>query len=678
MSEPNLQPGSPRKPSVPISWKLLGSTAVIGLVAATIAIIALNRIQTLNRNLTQTVETLAATSKLASLIKGDLISASRAERNMMLAQSEDGTKRFAVLVADASDTLDERLEELLTLVDEDNRYFLKLFAERWNEWRKNHEDVLRFTEMDSDIEAHKISIGDGQKAIDRMDQSLDLIREEMQRTLDAAKQEEDFSVYANASETLLLTSAISRVALQMQQAESRLILAYAPDEMQRFEEMFDPLQKQLEELINQLKAALMDNQSIATDELETSLRDYLNANTRIRFTAGEKTNYLAYHFVYDIGAPLANQCEALLDGLIERNEEQMQEHRVASQRMYESARNTLLGISILGILVSVSLSFYTGHNIASRLSALSRYAKRIQETGDLSQPTPRSGSDEVGSLADSFEQMRLSLHRYTESLSDQAESLAKLSHSLESQNKEMEQFVYTVSHDLKSPLVSCKGLLGLLKEDLQDGDYQAVADSVERLEQATDQLNQIIDDLLMLSRIGRKSLNLTEVDVHELVCELVDEFEDRIAGAGAKIELDEHLPKVVAVESDTRRVFENLLTNALKYGCNGEDPIISIGGMKASNEIRYFVRDRGPGIDPRYHERIFRLFQRLDTDQPGTGVGLASVAKILDMHGGRVWVESELGKGATFWVAFPESVRSRSGANTKMSRENEKVRPHTD
>lgn len=670
MSEPNLQPGSPRKPSVPISWKLLGTTAVIGLVAAAIAIIALNKIQTLNRNLTQTVETLAATSKLASLIKGDLISASRAERNMMLAQSEDGTKRFAAIVADASETLDERLEELLTLVDEDNRYFLKLFSEGWNEWRKNHKDVLRFTEMDSDIEAHKISIGDGQKAIDRMNQSLDLIREEIQRTLDSAKQEEDFPAYANASETLLLTSAISRVSLQMQQAESRLILAYAPDEMQRFEEMFDPLQKQLEELINQLKAALTEHQSISTDELEASFRDYLNANTRIRFTAGEKTDYLAYHFVYDIGAPLANQCEALLDGLIERNEEQMQEHRIASQRMYESARNTLLGISILGILVSVSLSFYTGHNIARRLSALSRYAQRIQETGDLSQPTPRSGSDEVGSLAESFEQMRLSLHRYTENLSDQAESLAKLSHSLESQNKEMEQFVYTVSHDLKSPLVSCKGLLGLLKEDLQDGDYKAVSDSVERLEQATDQLNQIIDDLLMLSRIGRKSLNLTEVDVHELVCELVDELEDRIAEAGAKIELEEHLPTVVAVESDTRRTFENLLTNALKYGCSGEDRIISVGGMKSSNEIRYFVRDRGPGIDPRYHERIFRLFQRLDTDQPGTGVGLASVAKILDMHGGRVWVESEPGNGATFWIAFPKSVRSRSGAMTELSREN--------
>lgn len=669
MTDSSFQPSPNRNHSVPISWKLLGTTAVIGAVAATIAVIALNRIQILNHNLTQTVNTLATTSKLASLIKGDLISVSRAERNMMLAQSEDGTKRFAAIVEDASATLDRRLAELLAIIDRDNRYFLNLFSERWNEWRKNHKDVLRFTEMDSDIEAHKISLGDAQQAIDRLNQALSQITEETERKLDLAQRTENLQEFASLSEILRLTSAISQVSLQMQQAESRLILAYTPDEMQRFEDMFDPLQKQLAELIDHLKLAMKDNLSMATADLEKALRDYLNANTRIRFTAGEKTNYLAYHFVYDVGAPIANQCEALLDGLIERNEQQMQEHRIASQRTYESARNTLLGISILGILISVSLSVYTGHSIASRLSALSRHAKSIQLTGDLSQPTPRSGTDEVGSLAESFEQMRLSLHQYTESLTAQAENLAELSQSLESQNLEMEQFVYTVSHDLKSPLVSCKGLLGLLKEDLKDKDYGAVNDSVERLEQATDQLNQIIEDLLMLSRIGRKSLNLTNIDAHELVCELIDELDDRIAEAGARIDVSDHLPEVIADKTDLRRVFENLLTNALKYSRNSDDPNITIGGAKDSKEIRYFVRDRGPGIDPRFHERIFGLFQRLDSDQPGTGVGLASVAKILNLHGGRVWVESEVGRGATFWIAFPDRVQSRAEAGSQVLRE---------
>jgi hypothetical protein len=263
------------------------------------------------------------------------------------------------------------------------------------------------------------------------------------------------------------------------------------------------------------------------------------------------------------------------------------------------------------------------------------------------------GRDEVGILAESFEQMRRSLYDYTESLNEQATRLEELTRSLESRNQEMEQFVYTVSHDLKSPLVSCKGLLGLLKEDVAERNYDGIVDSACRLDDATDQLNQIIDDLLMLSRIGRKSLDRTEVDVNGLVNELIAELSDRIEGAQAKIHVEGQLPKVVADKSDVRRVFENLLTNALKYGCERSNAVITVGGSAESPEVQYFVHDDGPGIDPKYHDRIFGLFQRLDTDQPGTGLGLASVAKIMSLHGGRVWVESEPGKGATFWLAFP-------------------------
>jgi signal transduction histidine kinase len=105
----------------------------------------------------------------------------------------------------------------------------------------------------------------------------------------------------------------------------------------------------------------------------------------------------------------------------------------------------------------------------------------------------------------------------------------------------------------------------------------------------------------------------------------------------------------------------------LKYCSHTEDPVISIGGRNEPGEVRYFVRDQGPGIDPKYHEKIFGLFQRLETDQPGTGVGLASVAKILDMHGGRVWVDSAIDRGATFWVAFPNPPRRGTLSNDSWS-----------
>jgi hypothetical protein len=280
----------------------------------------------------------------------------------------------------------------------------------------------------------------------------------------------------------------------------------------------------------------------------------------------------------------------------------------------------------------------------------------IQSTGDLSRPAPQLGGDEVGLLAASFEHMRQSLHDHAENLSDKRLKLAEMTQTLHAKNKEMEQFVYTVSHDLKSPLVSCKGLLGILKEDVADGDYQAVLDSANRLDLATDQLNQIIDDLLMLSRLGKKALQRTTVDVNVLMHELTDELASRIEDAQAEVQVNSRLPEVVADVSALRRIFENLLTNALKYGTGDSHPRITIGGSRLGAEIRYFVQDNGRGIDPKYHDRVFALFQRLDTEQPGTGLGLASVAKIMDMHGGRVWVESEIGQGATFWVAFPIQV----------------------
>ncbi len=219
----------------------------------------------------------------------------------------------------------------------------------------------------------------------------------------------------------------------------------------------------------------------------------------------------------------------------------------------------------------------------------------------------------------------------------------------------MEQFVYTVSHDLKSPLVSCKGLLGLLKEDLADEAYEDVIDSANRMEVATDQLNRIIDDLLELSRIGRKPLEITDVNAQELVAELVDSLGERLEDAGVDLVVASDLPRVRANASDLRRVFDNLITNAIKYAAEVENPKIEIGGSESRHAVRYFVRDNGPGIEPGYQEKIFGLFQRLEHSKEGTGLGLASVRKIARMHRGRAWVESEPNEGATFWIEIPRT-----------------------
>jgi signal transduction histidine kinase len=627
---------------------------VVGAVAAVIAIIGLKRIQTLNQNLTQTVEFLSTNVQLASLLKQDLITVTRAEKNMLLAQSEDAATRFAGIIDDVLSVMEKRISQLRELLDERDRQLLEQFSQKWAGWRKNHGEIRSVTTMNPNVQARSISVGEAQVAVDRLASGLDAISEQSHSELTSSKIDGDSHAAAIAVRKMNLAAAALRIALQMQRIEKDLLLAQTEADMRRYEADFEPLKNGLEGNLRQLDELVHGSeQQIAVAAVKQACDAYLEANARIRSVAGNNVNYVSYHLYYEIGNPIANECEELLTKLIDSNEQTMEQYRRSSEQAYVASRSTLLGISIFGIFFSVMISFYAGHRIAHRLSVLSQYAATIQNARDLSRPIPQLGSDEVGLLAESIDQMRESLRRHTVSLSEQADRLAELTESLEAKNQEMEQFVYTVSHDLKSPLVSCKGLLGLLKEDVADRDYDAVVDSAKRLDEATDQLNLIIDDLLMLSRIGRKSLELEEVDVGGLVKEVANELSDRIEATHCKVEIAESMPAIMADKSDVRRVFVNLLTNALKYGCGQQGARVTIGGASHGHEVRYFVRDYGPGIDRKYHDRIFGLFQRLETSVPGTGLGLASVARIMTMHGGRAWVESELGQGATFWIAFP-------------------------
>ncbi|RUL89648.1 sensor histidine kinase [Tautonia sociabilis] len=226
---------------------------------------------------------------------------------------------------------------------------------------------------------------------------------------------------------------------------------------------------------------------------------------------------------------------------------------------------------------------------------------------------------------------------------------------LRRRSDELEQFVYTVSHDLKSPLVTCTGYVGLLEEDLKAGDSDAAVDSCRRVRNAVSRMSQLIDDLLSLSRIGRPDSPPRRLDLPRLLSDLADTFGPRFQERSARLELGPNLPPAVfAAERDLARALENLLENALKYACDTPGTLVTLGALAEDGQTRIFVRDTGPGIDPDYHQKIFGLFQRLDASKPGTGVGLASVAKVASVLGGRAWVESEPGLGATFWIALPD------------------------
>ncbi|WP_169973746.1 sensor histidine kinase [Tautonia rosea] len=233
--------------------------------------------------------------------------------------------------------------------------------------------------------------------------------------------------------------------------------------------------------------------------------------------------------------------------------------------------------------------------------------------------------------------------------------LVSIGRDLRRRSDELEQFVYTVSHDLKSPLVTCTGYVGLLEEDLEAGDTESALDAARRVRNAVTRMNQLIDDLLELSRIGRSDSPPKSLDLPRLVHEVAEVLRPRFEEREARLEVDPELPEgVFAVDRDLSRALENLLENALKYACDQPGTLVTLGGRHEEGQVLMFVRDTGPGIAPEYHQKIFGLFQRLDTAKPGTGVGLASVAKVASVLRGRAWVDSEPGQGATFWIALPD------------------------
>jgi len=226
---------------------------------------------------------------------------------------------------------------------------------------------------------------------------------------------------------------------------------------------------------------------------------------------------------------------------------------------------------------------------------------------------------------------------------------------LETQNAELERFTYTVSHDLKSPLITIGGFLGYLEEDALKGNTEKLKDDIRRINNATGKMKKLLDELLELSRIGRMMNPPEEVPFDELVCEALDNVGGRLEQRGITVTLQPDLPAVYGDRQRLVEVLQNLIDNAAKFMEDQSDPHIEIGIQKESDKYVFFVKDNGIGIDPQYHDKIFELFDKLNPSSEGTGIGLALVKRIVNVHGGDIWVESQgNGTGSTFYFTLSQ------------------------
>jgi PAS domain S-box-containing protein len=240
---------------------------------------------------------------------------------------------------------------------------------------------------------------------------------------------------------------------------------------------------------------------------------------------------------------------------------------------------------------------------------------------------------------------------------------------LEAQNEELERFTYTVSHDLKSPLITIRGFLGLLERDALSGETERMKSDMQRIVEATQKMQRLLNELLELSRIGRMMNPPEDVPFERIVREAVAAVEGRLSAGQVTVDIAPDLPVVRGDRARLVEAVQNLLDNAAKFVGEQTAPRITIGQRGADREGKpiLFVADNGLGIAPAYHHKVFGLFDKLDPRSEGTGIGLALVKRIIEVHGGRIWIESEgAEQGATFCFTLEPASRNPAGRSATL------------
>jgi signal transduction histidine kinase len=266
------------------------------------------------------------------------------------------------------------------------------------------------------------------------------------------------------------------------------------------------------------------------------------------------------------------------------------------------------------------------------------------------------------------------LHGATAALGTRTAELEESAVRLEEENSRLRRLVSTASHELKAPLVTILGYAGHLLRNLRGGRVIDACDCAERIEKTGVRMRENIEDLLRLSRVaGGGEAAREPVELDRVLDEVIETLRPQMQERGVELRRRFAAASVAADRPRVVEVMRNLLCNAVRYGCTAQRPRIGVGSVAGDGEVRLYVSDNGAGIAPEHHERVFGAFQRLVQDREGTGLGLAIVRRIAESHGGRAWVESEPGRGATFWVSLRAAGREAASPGCGAVRELEKT-----
>lgn len=331
------------------------------------------------------------------------------------------------------------------------------------------------------------------------------------------------------------------------------------------------------------------------------------------------------------------------------------------------AANTILGVDhtiFINKKIEEAFPAIVGSEIPEKYRLAASTGTSWQEDQVIYEDSQIQGAYEVHAFQTSPGKMVAAFLDVTERKKAEAEKEFLIA-DLEAKNVELEQFTYTVSHDLKSPLITIKGFLGLLEQEVREGTTGSLDNYIGRISNAVDKMSQLLSELLELSRIGRLENPPEWASITELAQEALDLVSGQVIQKKINVKIAPDLPRVYGDRIRLRQILENLLANAAKFIGDAAVPQIEIGNYFDGNERIFYVQDNGIGISSRYHERIFDLFEKLQAETEGSGVGLTIVKRIVEVHGGRIWVESDgIGQGAKFCFTLSgvEGARSEHDA----------------
>jgi len=338
---------------------------------------------------------------------------------------------------------------------------------------------------------------------------------------------------------------------------------------------------------------------------------------------------------------IRRELDHILDDEIQAlTDKEIAEAKNAVYGTMSTTRTLILALLLVGLLLASAVAVLVARSITKPVAHLVAVSRAIAE-GDVSPEARVTSHDEFRILAESFNDMVRARRRAEVAERMRADELAR-------SNAELEQFAFVASHDLREPLRMVRSFCGLLRDRYRDKlDEQAI----KYIDFAVDgaiRMQGLVDDLLEFARVGRGDEHFEHVSLDDVVRHALTNLEAAVVESGATVEFD-RLPTVRGDALRLKHVFQNLIGNAIKFR-GADPPVIKVTAFREGDGWRITVADNGIGIDPKHFDRIFVVFQRLHTkdEYPGTGIGLALCKRIVEVHGGRIWLDSQPGQGTSF------------------------------